>query len=154
MHYTTVNRPKMILMGIACRTSNAPGKAEIDISKLWERFLNENIANKIPNKSSSEVFGVYCDYEGDHTKPYSLVIGCPVSEVSEVPEGFVVKEIPECSYAKYQAKGEHPTALVETWGSIWQTDLPRAYTFDFEVYGDKFTSGDPKEVDVYIALSN
>ena len=25
----------------------------------------------------------------------------------------------------YQAIGEHPKALLETWGIIWQTDLPR-----------------------------
>lgn len=84
--------------------------------------------------------------------PYSVVIGCPVSMLDKVPEGLVVKQIPGGTYAVYRAIGEHPQTLIETWGEIWQTDLPRTYTGDYEVYGKKFTSSSPQEVEVFIAI--
>ncbi|MES2121913.1 MAG: GyrI-like domain-containing protein, partial [Chlamydiota bacterium] len=124
----------------------------IDIPKLWERFFQECIAEKIPNKASHEVFALYCDYAGDHTQPYSLVIGCLVSSTAEIPQGMVAKTIPGGSYATFRAVGEHPQTLIETWGKIWNTELSRTYTGDYELYGEKFTSHSPQEVEVLIAI--
>lgn len=152
-NYTTIQKPSILVMGIECRTSNAPEAGPHDISKLWKRFYNEDILSKIPNKASNEVFALYCDYEGDYTQPYSLVIGCPVSSFDVIPEGMITKIIPSGSYAIFRAIGEHPKSVIETWGKIWQQpNLNRTYTGDYEVYGDKFISGSPKEVDVYIAI--
>ncbi len=150
--YTVVQKPSTIIMGIECRTSNAPEAGPHDISKHWGKFYSENIIDQIPNKASNEVIALYCDYEGDYTQPYSLVIGCPVSSLDAIPKGMVTKIIPAGSYAVFPAIGEHPKRLIETWGHIWQqADLKRTYTGDYEVYGDKF-SGSPQEVEVFIAI--
>jgi len=151
-NYTIVRKPEIFLIGITCRTSNDPGAAMKDIPALWERFYSENIISQIPNKASEEVIALYVDYKGDHTKPYSVVIGSPVTVFDEVPEGLVAKQIPGGTYAAYRAIGEHPQALIKTWGQIWRTDLPRTYRGDYEVYGEKFTSGSPQEVEVFIAI--
>jgi len=153
-NYTVVEKPEIFLVGIDCRTSNDAGAAMNDIPALWERFYSENIIGQIPDKVSEEVIALYCDYEGDHTKPYSVVIGCPVTVLDGVPEGLVAKQIPGGTYAAYRAIGEHPQTLIETWGQIWRTDLPRTYTGDYEVYGEKFTSNSPQEVEVFIAIEN
>lgn len=150
--YIVVQKPTQMVMGIECRTSNALEAGPQDIPRLWGWFYSEDIMNQIPNKVSNEIMALYCDYEGDYTKPYSLVIGCPVSSVDIVPEGMVVKIIPAGSYAVFHAIGEYPTSLIETWGNIWQTELKRTYTGDYELYGDKFISGSPKEVEVLIAV--
>lgn len=150
--YTVVQKPSMMIVGIACRTSNAPEAGPQDIPRLWNQFYGEDIINQIPNKVSNEVVALYCDYEGDYTQPYSLVIGCPVSSVLGVPEGMVAKMIPSGSYAVFCAVGEYPASLIETWGNIWQTGLKRTYTGDYEFYGDKFVSGSPQEVEVFIAI--
>ncbi|GAB4225993.1 MAG: hypothetical protein Tsb0021_01500 [Chlamydiales bacterium] len=154
LNYAIKQKPKICLVGIECRTSNDSGAAMNDIPMLWELFYNENIIDQIPNKVSEEIISLYCDYEGDHTQPYSVVIGCPVKSMDGVPEGLVVKEIPEGTYAAYRALGEHPQTLIKTWEEIWKTDLPRTYTGDYEVYGEKFNSGSPQEVEVYIAIEN
>lgn len=142
--FTTAQKPSCIIVGIECRTSNAPEAAPVDIPKLWHKFQSENIRDKIPHRASSEVIALYCDYEGDHTKPYTLVIGCPVTSLGKVPEGMVAKTIPAGSYALFRAAGEYPKSVIETWGKIWQTDLKRTYTGDYELYGDK--------IEVYIAI--
>ena len=142
----------MAIMGIQCRTSNSPGAAINDIPALWGRFSSEDVFSKIAGKVSDEVIALYCDYEGDHTKPYSVIIGCPVGDFNEVPKGMVAKSIPGGTYALFRAIGEHPKAIVETWGEIWQTDLPRTFTGDYEVYGRKFHSTTSPEVEVFIAI--
>lgn len=150
-----VQRPDMLIIGIDCRTSNAADAGPQDIPKLWGRFYGEDVVNRIPNKVSNEVIALYCDYEGDFTQPYSVVIGCPVSTHETIPEGMVAKTIPSSSYAVFRALGEHPKALIETWGRIWnQTDLKRTYIGDFELYGSKFASGSPQEVEVYIGVDH
>ena len=152
--YTILQKPPLMIVGISCRTSNAPEAGPQDIPRLWGRFYNEDIMNKIPNKASHEVIALYCDYEGDYTKPYSIVIGCPVNSVEVVPPGMVAKTIPSGSFAVFRAVGEHPASLIETWGKIWQTELKRSYTGDYEFYGDKYISGSPKEVEVLIAIES
>jgi predicted transcriptional regulator YdeE/GNAT superfamily N-acetyltransferase len=153
--HEVVQKPAILVIGIDCRTSNAPEAGPQDIPKLWGRFYGEDIKSRIPNKTSNEVIALYCDYEGDYTQPYSVVIGCPVSSIDAIPEGMVAKTIPASSYAIFRATGEHPKALIETWGNIWkQPNLERTYTSDFELYGNKFMSGSPKEVEVYIGVNS
>jgi predicted transcriptional regulator YdeE len=149
--YHIVKKPSMIIVGIKCRTSNAPDAAAHDIPKLWEKFYKDNVIEKIPNKANGEIFALYCDYEGDHTQPYTVVIGCVTSKADKVPEGMIAKEIPSSSYALFRAIGEHPKALIKTWEKIWDTDLERTYSGDFEVYGEKFSES-PQEVEVYVAI--
>ena len=79
--YDVVHQPSTMIVGIACRTSNAPEAASHDIPRLWDRFYRENVMKKVQNKISDEVLALYCDYESDHTGPYSLVIGCLVSSL-------------------------------------------------------------------------
>jgi len=150
--YTVIQKPSINIIGIECRTSNAPEDGPQDIPRLWGQFYGEDIINKIPNKASNEVVALYCDYEGDYTQQYSLVIGCPVISLDNIPEGMIAKTIPPGSYAIFRAIGEYPTSLIETWGNIWKTELKRTYTGDYEFYGEKFTSGLPKEVEVFIAI--
>jgi predicted transcriptional regulator YdeE len=152
--YTVVEKPSLIVVGIECRTSNSPDAGPHDIPKLWGRFYSENILSQIPNKASNEVVALYCDYEGNYTQPYTCLIGCPVTSLSGIPSGLTVKVIPAGSFARFRAIGEHPQTLIETWGRIWQDSIERnrAYTGDFEVYGDKFFSGRSQEVEVYIAI--
>ena len=153
MDYTVVKKPAMMVVGIECRTSNTPDGAPVDIPKLWGRVYGEHVLERIQNKISNDVVALYCDYEGDYTKPYSCVIGCQVSAIDQIPEGMVAKELPATSYVVFAAKGQHPEAVMQTWAHVWQSPLDRTYTGDFEVYGEKFAAS-PQEVDIYIAVTS
>lgn len=151
---TVEKRPEMTIVGIECRTSNAPETGPKDIGNLWQRFAQENVPSQISNRASEEVIALYCDYEGDHTQPYTCVIGCEVNSVEEIPEGMVVKTIPKSTYKKFPSVGEQPMTLINTWQQIWELkDLKRTYSGDFEVYGKGFYSI-PSEIDVYIAIED
>lgn len=107
-NFTVVEKPPILLVGIQCKTSNAPEQGPHDIPRLWGKFYGEDIVNQIPNKISHEVIALYCDYEGDYTQPYSVVIGCPVLSLEHIPEGMVAKTIPEGTYAVFRVTGDHP----------------------------------------------
>jgi predicted transcriptional regulator YdeE len=151
-NYNVIQKPAIVVVGIECRTSNSPDAAPQDIPRLWDKFYKEKIIDHIPNKVSYEVIALYCDYESDYTKPYSLIIGCPVSSVDSVPAGMRAKIIPAGSYAIFPAVGENPPSVYEAWLNIWQTKLKRTYTGDYELYGNKSFSGSPKEVEIFIAI--
>jgi len=149
MDYKTITLEEIRLIGIEARTSN--DDASDEIPHLWEQFFTENIKDKIPNKISSDILSLYTEYESDYTKPYTIVLGCKVKDFSDIPEGMVSKIIPSSKFAVFTAKGKMPDELVNTWQYIWDSDLERTYTGDFDVYTEKYSSEVP-EANVYVAI--
>lgn len=127
-------------------------QAGMDISNLWHRIFKEGIIGKISDKSGEEMYGVYFDYEGDHTQSYGYIVGCKVESLEDLPEGIDSVVIKSGNYAHLVAKGKIPDCIVEMWQSIWKLDLNRAYGTDFEVYGPKSQDDENAEVDVYLSL--
>lgn len=149
MYYKTITLEEIRLIGIEARTSN--DDASDEIPHLWEQFFTENIKDKIPNKISADILSLYTEYESDYTKPYTIVLGCKVRDFSDVPEGMVSKIIPSSKFAVFTAKGKMPDELVNTWQYIWDSDLERTYTGDFDEYTEKYSSEVP-EANVYVAI--
>lgn len=140
-------------IGIAVRTSNENAQANNDIGTLWDRFKQENIWEAIPNKLESEVYSMYTDYEGDHTKPYTTIIGCKVENLDTIPEGMTGKLLDGGAYVKITAKGDLTKGLIiNEWHKIWAMDLDRTYTADFEVYGSKAQNPVDAAVDIFISV--
>lgn len=136
------------IIGIEVRTKNENGQSQKDIGALWQKFYSENVLDNIPNKVDDEILGLYTDYEKDFTKPYTMVIGCRVKNLENVPEGMVGKTINQTDYVVIPVKGELPKAILQTWQEIWKSDIPRAYKADFEIYKEN------SEVDIYLSISN
>lgn len=151
--FETRKMPELTVVGVSRRTCNADGRSIQDIPAVWRDFLTRNAAAQIKNRTIPPVmYAVYSDYEKDWTKEYAFLIGCGVTRAPSVPEGLEVRRIPAQTYAHFTAKGEMPQSLLEIWSSVWLSDLPRIYTYDFEVYDQRFTRPTDKEIDVYIAV--
>ncbi len=144
---------KFNIIGIAVRTTNENSQSGLDLPALWNKFLEEKIAEKIPNKVDDEVYCVYTDYEADHTKPYTAILGCKVSTLDEVPQGMIGKEISEAQYRKTTAKGSILKGIIfEEWVKIWNAGFDRTFTTDFEVYGEKAQNPECAEVDIFVSV--
>ncbi|MFH6934156.1 GyrI-like domain-containing protein [Flavobacterium sp. FlaQc-30] len=144
---------KFDIIGISVRTTNENGQSAQDIPALWNKFMTEGIQQKIPAKISEEIFCIYTDYEKDHTKPYTTILGCKVESLDFVPENMVSKTIESAEYEKIIAKGDLTEGIVyNKWLEIWNSDLNRIFTADFEVYGEKVQDPKNAEVDIYIAI--
>jgi predicted transcriptional regulator YdeE len=141
------------IIGISIRTTNENNKAAEDISNLWSKFFSEKIIEKIPNKISLEIFCVYTDYEKDYTKPYTTIIGCKVINLDQIPEGMIGKKIEGGRYNKSITKGDITKGVVtQEWLNIWNSDLKRTYSADFEVYGEKAQNPENAEVEIFVAI--
>jgi predicted transcriptional regulator YdeE len=152
MNQKIINKESFKIIGIEIHTSNE--KTMIDIPKMWGKFVTENIKDRIPNKINNDVLAVYTNYEGNHTKPYSYILGCEVSSLDIIPEGMISKTILSAQYEIFTAKGKMPDEIIKTWQHIWNPDIEnrRAYVFDFEVYGDKYGNPENSEVEIYIGI--
>jgi len=150
MNYAIDSLAQKFIVGIAVRTSNL--KAAQDIPALWQQFHQTQVFQRITNKKSNYIFALYCDYEGDYTKPYTCLIGCEVTSTDHIPQDMVIKETPKSMYVVFKSQGEFPAELIKTWHAIWQAPLNRTYTGDFELYAPNFDPIENPEVDVYIAV--
>lgn len=148
-----VNIKPFNLIGIAIKTTNQNGQAAKEIPALWDRFMTENILSKIPNKINNNIYSLYTAYEGDHSKPYTTIIGCEVEHINNIPEGMTGKSFNGGNYIKITAKGDLTKGLIiNEWHKIWNMNLERVYTADFEIYGDKAQNINDAEVDLFIAI--
>jgi predicted transcriptional regulator YdeE len=152
MTHTTIIETFHII-GIAVRTTNENGQAGHDIPALWAKFMNEGILEVIPNKIDSAIYCIYTDYEKDYTKPYTTILGCKVANLTNIPEGMIGKTIENPHYKQYIAKGNMQEGIVfDTWTRIWTDNIERAYTTDFEIYGEKSQNPADAEVDIFVAI--
>ena len=151
MKQTTIKSFKVI--GVSVRTTNENGQSANDIQALWDEFMSEGVANKIPNKIDGEILSIYTNYESDHTKPYDTILGCRVSSLEEIPEGMIGQSFEGGNYGEFISKGDLSQGIVyTTWTEIWEKDLDREFTADFEVYGEKAQNPIDAQVNIYIAL--
>ncbi|WP_276835783.1 GyrI-like domain-containing protein [Chryseobacterium cucumeris] len=101
------------VIGISVRTTNENGQAGKDIPVLWEKMISENIVNSIPNKIDNTIYSIYTDYEKDHTKPYTTVLGCKVENLDNIPEGMVGYSFDGGDYLKFVPKGDLSKGVVK-----------------------------------------
>ena len=136
--------------GLAVRTTN---KKEMDattatIGVLWQQFSTQ-VVPKLSEESN--VYGVYTNYDSDHTGEFDVIACSDDISTEQLPESTTVS-INSGKYLSFSGEGEMPQVVIELWQQIWayfmSPDCPhqRAFTTDFEHY----TSDDAATV--YIAI--
>lgn len=141
------------VIGISVRTTNENMQAAKDIPALWNRFFSENVPAKIPGIVSQDIYCMYTDYEKDYTRPYTTLLGLKVKNLDVIPEGLTGKLVSSSDYLPFCATGKISDGIVfNEWTKIWNTEINRAYSCDFEVYGEKSKNPDHAEVDIFIAV--
>ncbi len=137
---------KFTLIGLAVRTTNQGGQSQKDISGLYGSFFSNQFSDKIPGKISADLICAYTQYESDMNAPYTVLLGFKVSDDVKAPEGLDMIIVPAINYQVFTSADARPETVVQTWMQIWQSDIPRAYQTDFELY---FSDG---TVETYISV--
>jgi len=145
MNYEIVTLEEKIVVGVSATTSNSNPKMGEIIGGLWEKLYQGGVNAKIKNKVNEYAIGLYSDYTNDE---YCVTAGNEVSKADN--EDLTVKIIPAGKYAKFSVHGHMEKAVAESWGEIWQMDLNRSFTGDFEEYLN--SDFDNADIDIYIAL--
>lgn len=148
-----VNVAPFQVIGISVRTTNQDNQGAEDIGELFNKFLSENLITKIPNRVDNDIYSIYTEYESDHTGHYTTLLGCKVSSLTNIPQGMVGKSFKRGTYTTFVAKGDLSKGIVaKEWIKIWKSGIRRAYSADFEIYGEKAQNPKDAEVPIYIAI--
>ena len=144
------------VVGFSVRTTNAAeAKGDGEIPKLWNRFFQENLGDKIPHRVGQSLIVVYSDYASDQNGEYTYTLGGPVDSVADVPKDLAVRTIPVGSYTVLTAPpGPPQQTLPAIWTKIWgmsEAELggKRSFIMDYETYDD---FSDPQNIQVSVHL--
>ena len=143
-----ISKPSFTLVGLRYYGKNEGG----EIAQLWDQF-NQRIAalGGLPNEIGDAAIGLCIGSDDEPLEgAFEYVAGFPVSSVDQVPDGFVVREVPAHTYAVFSHKGDLPT-LSKTYAYIYETWLPQsgyqlAAKIDFEYYDQDFKDFAPDSV--------
>lgn len=69
-------------------------------------------------------------------------------------ENRVVKVITKGKYAKFVINGDVQKSVGEAWSKIWNMNLNRKYTCDFEEYQNNSEDVNNQEIHIYIAIED
>ena len=128
-----------------------------EIAKMWQDFIpriNE------PDRIKPEVSYGLCDssIEGVEDGEFEYVAGVEVAGPdAAVPEGMVLRSVPERKYAIFTHHGTLDT-LGDTYQNIYNTWLPQSglevgNEFDMEVYDEDFIPNSPdSKLYIYVAV--
>jgi len=160
-----VSQDEHLLVGCKIRTNNA-NEANMVTGKIFPcimQYYRKNLPEKIPHrKKPGTTYCVYTEYESDHTGDYTYFIGEEVTEVAELPDGFVSIKIPKQTYAKFTTdSGPMPDVVRDAWYKIWAMSEEalggkRNFQADFEVYDERASDPTHKNVvlDLFIGIAD
>lgn len=154
MKYEIVELEEKVVAGIKIKTTNQEGKAMQDIGITWQKLFTDGIYEKMSNKVNNKTIGLYTEYEGDYTKPYTFIAGAEVSQKVQKGEEIESIIIPKGKYAKFVITGDVQKSVGQAWQEIWNMDLKRKYTCDFEEYQNNSEDMQKQEIHIYIAIEN
>lgn len=154
MKYEIAKLEEKVVAGIRMKTTNQNGRSLQDIGMAWQKLFANGIYGKIPNKVNGKTIGLYTEYEADYTKPYTFVAGAEVNTEVENHAEIVSKVIPKGRYAKFIITGDVQNSVGQAWQEIWNMDLKRKYTCDFEEYQNNSEDMQKQEIHIYIALED
>lgn len=124
----------------------------------WDKFIQEDIYGKIPNKKTENVYGLYTDVYPNEYGSYTLTLGAEVEgHVNEAPEGMVIKRLPAQKYIKFTTEhGPIPEVIIDGWKYIWEyfkdSDYQRTYGGEFEFYDERSYDMNNAQLDIYISI--
>lgn len=154
MKYEIVELEEKVVAGIRIKTTNQDGKAMQDIGTTWQKLFANGIYENIQNKANNKTIGLYTEYEGDYTKPYIFIAGAEVNQKAESHQEIVSKVIPKGKYAKFIIMGDVQNSVGQAWQEIWNMNLKRKYTCDFEEYQNNLSDMQKQEIHIYIAIED
>jgi len=122
--------------GIELRTSNI--EAAQTIPPHWQRFQQEGVLERLPNKLSGEVYAVYTHFENQglsNEGTYSLVLGAKVRPSDPVPAGMTRVEVPAGPKMVFPVEAGRFDLVGQVWQSIWNFhEREKTFIAEYERY--------------------
>ena len=148
------------VIGISIRTK--VGSTHPDIPQLWQRYMKEGIAGRIPNKKTPSVYyGVSYDYDKSD-RSFTYMAGEGVTTLEDLPEGLERYQIAAIKYAVFRVEVKSPDGFPEAIPNamryIYDTWLPNSDhevaegAGEFELYDERSHRKENAEMDIYVPI--
>ena len=134
MQYEEVFLEAFPVVGLSVRTTNQAGRSAAEISALWKRFYEQQVAAQVARQVTDDLYCVYTGYESDDTGWYTTLLGYRVTALDDIREPLTGLMVPACRYYLFRATGPLPAAVQQTWQHIWEARFRRKFAADFDVY--------------------
>jgi len=145
--------------GYLVRTNNASeASGESKIGPIWQRFMQENLAARIPNRADESFTVVYSNYASDEAGAYDYLLGARVTSVDHLPAEMTWRKVEPATYAVLLTdKGQMPGVLQAAWDHIWHMSPgelggKRAFVTDYEIYDKRTADPQNAQVEIHIGL--
>ncbi|CAN7202042.1 GyrI-like domain-containing protein [Paenibacillus sp. LjRoot56] len=152
--------PSFTLAGISTVTTNeAEFSDKGKIGKLFEQYYLHNISGQLAAYVQQDGhYSCYFNYEQGDAGRYEVMVGVHVREdlQGQYPESVKTFTVPAAKYAVFVTeRGPIIEVVQRAWGDIWewshQSGNDRAFTGDFEYYGQNIDPNDG-QAEIYIAI--
>ncbi len=145
--------------GLQLRTNNADEMSgQGKIGPLWQRFMQEDVAAQIPDRTDGALIVVYSNYASDDKGDYDYLLGARVSSVDKLPAGVDWRKVEAGAYAVILTdKGQMPGVLQAAWARIWKMSPAelggkRALVSDYEVYDARSANMQSSQVEIHVGV--
>lgn len=147
------------VVGLARRTNNAREMGGLgEIGKVWQEFMQKNLAAEITHKLDDDLLAVYTDYESNQTGDYTFLLGKRASDLRDLPAGLTGRYVPEGRYAVLVSE-EGPVAQVvpRLWQRVWSLSPialggRRAFAADYEIYDQRAKNPQNAQVELHLGI--
>lgn len=154
MEYEVVTLEARMVAGIGTHTGNSAPDMKQKIGKVWMDFMMPGGAmERMPGKQGEQCYGLYHRYQWDDAS-YDVLAAWEIAPDTALPEGFEAVMIPAGKYAKFSFQGDVQADTGKFWNVVWNTELPRAYAVDFEVYTVENGDEANAKIDIYVGLAD
>lgn len=136
--------------GLVTRTDNSREMSadQGQIPALWQRF-DDSVA--VDYQQGERVYGVYFNYESDHTGEFDVLAGYDGAG-DRAPIELEQIEIPAGNYLVFAQQGQMPQIAIDAWTQVWdyftgaEAQYERLFNVDFEYYPNG------NQIEIYIAV--
>lgn len=153
MKYTVITQPPIQIIGVELTTNYLNGSDAQDIPAFVHKHQSAKTLMKIPSRNNPvATLCLYTDY--DNQGNYHFIFGAEAFTLNQIPDGMVSRSIPITKYAHFTLKGTVHEAVPAFWKELWAKTWPfqRAFTFDYELYDDRYDGSDNSIIDIYISI--
>jgi predicted transcriptional regulator YdeE len=131
------------ITGYKIMTTRKDGQEAKDIAEAWEKFMAENMSDKILHKAYPSLHMLYFNYTNPENlaeRGYDMVMGY-ITETGSLQEDqtFTTVTIPAQNYEYVTVPGPLPDNLIAQWDKVNAMSIEecnRAFGYDMDMYNE------------------
>lgn len=125
MDYRIVEKDAYRIIGKQLRTTTKDGENNREIPRFWQRCNSDGTSEMLIEIGGGpeDLLGICMDMEFG-SEEFSYLIAVKAAGESEVPEGYVAREIPASTWAVFTSVGAMPDAIQKVWVRVFQEWFP------------------------------